>query len=79
MITVTTNGLTNLVFEQGPPTIVINLTGSEEVPPIQTEATGVAEITPGVSSIAYSMIATNIVGVTQQVIYILAQKGKTDL
>ena len=29
MITVTTNGLTNLVFEQGPPTIVINLTGNE--------------------------------------------------
>jgi hypothetical protein len=29
MITVTTNGLTNLVFAQGPPTIVINLTGSE--------------------------------------------------
>ena len=57
MITVTTNGLTNLVFEQGPPTIVINLTGNEEVPPIQTEATGVAEITPGVDSIAYSMNA----------------------
>ena len=35
MITVTTNGLTNLVFAQGPPTIVINLTGSEEVPPVQ--------------------------------------------
>ena len=29
MITVTTNGLTNLVFAQGPLTIVINLTGSE--------------------------------------------------
>jgi hypothetical protein len=37
MITVTRNGLTNLVFAQGPPTIVINLTSSEEVPPVQTE------------------------------------------
>jgi hypothetical protein len=26
-----------LVFAQGPPTIVINLTSSEEVPPVQTE------------------------------------------
>jgi len=64
MITVTTNGLTNLVLAQGPPTIVINLTGSEEVPPVQTEATGVAEITQGVDSIAYSINATNIEGVT---------------
>ena len=62
MITVTTNGLTNLVFEQGPP-------------PIQTEATGVAEITPGVDSIAYSMIATNIVGVTAGHIH-LGAKGE---
>ena len=75
MITVTTNGLTNLVFEQGPPTIVINLTGSEEVPPIRTEATGVAEITPGVDSIAYSIIATNIVGVTAGHIH-LGAKGE---
>lgn len=37
------NGLTSLVFAQGPPTITIYLTGSKEVPPVQTEATGVAE------------------------------------
>jgi hypothetical protein len=65
MITVTTNGLTSLVFAQGPPTIVINLTGSEEVPPVQTEATGVAEFIPlGMDSIAYSVNATNIEGAT---------------
>lgn len=28
------NGLTSLAFAQGPPTITINLTGSEEVPPV---------------------------------------------
>ena len=38
MITATTSGLTELVFAQGPSKIVINLTGSEEVPPVQTEA-----------------------------------------
>ena len=75
MITVTTNGLTNLVFAQGPPTIVINLTGSEQVPPVQTEITGVAEITPGVDSIAYSMNATNIEGVTAGHIH-LGAKGE---
>jgi hypothetical protein len=59
------NGLTSLVFAQGPPTITINLTGSEEVPPVQTEATGVAEFIPvGMDSIAYSVNATNIEGVT---------------
>jgi hypothetical protein len=42
----------------------MNLSGSEEVPPVQTEATGVAEITPRVDSIAYSINATNIEGVT---------------
>jgi hypothetical protein len=55
------NGLTSLVFAQGPPTITINLTGSEEVPPVQTEATGVAEFIPvGMDSIVYSVNATNI-------------------
>jgi len=42
----------------------MNLSGSEEVPPIQTEATGVAEFTPGEDSVAYSINATNIEGVT---------------
>jgi hypothetical protein len=63
--TTTTYGLTNLVLAQGVPTFVIDLSGSEEVPPVQTDATGVAEITPmGADSIAYSVNATNIEAVT---------------
>ena len=53
-----------LAFAQQPLEFVINLNGTEEVPPVQTEATGVAEITPGLDSIAYSINATNIEGVT---------------
>lgn len=64
-ITTTTYGLANLVLAQGAPTFVIDLSGNEEVPPVQTDATGVAEITPlGADSIAYSVNATNIEGVT---------------
>lgn len=44
MITAATYGLIELVFAQAVPKFVINLTGSEEVPPVQTEATGVIEI-----------------------------------
>ena len=70
------NGLTSLAFAQEPPTITINLTGSEEVPPVQTEATGVAEIIPlGMDSIAYSVNATNIEGVTAGHIH-LGAKGE---
>ncbi len=76
MITVTTNGLTSLVFAQGPPIITINLTGSEEVPPVQTEATGVAEFVPlGMDSISYSVNATNIEGATAGHIH-LGAKGE---
>jgi hypothetical protein len=53
----------------------MNLSGSEEVPPVQTEATGVAEITPRVDSIAYSINATNIEGVTASHIH-LGAKGE---
>ena len=70
------NGLTSLVFAQGPPTITINLTGSEEVPPVQTEATGVAEFIPvGMDSIVYSVNATNIQGATAGHIH-LGAKGE---
>jgi hypothetical protein len=70
------NSLTSLIFAQGPPTITINLTGSEEVPPVQTEATGVAEIIPlGMDSIAYSVNATNIEGATAGHIH-LGAKGE---
>ncbi|HYZ59959.1 MAG TPA: CHRD domain-containing protein [Nitrososphaeraceae archaeon] len=58
-------GLANLVLAQGAPTITYGLSGSEAVPPVQTDATGVIEITPmGADSIAYSVNATNIEGVT---------------
>jgi hypothetical protein len=58
-------GLANLVFAQGAPTFPYDLSGSKEVPPVQTDATGVIEITPmGADSIAYSVNATNIEGVT---------------
>jgi hypothetical protein len=61
VFTLSPNGLSSSVFAQGPPTITVNLTGSEEVPPVQTEATGVAEFIPmGMDSIAYSVNATNI-------------------
>jgi CHRD domain len=57
--------LTNLASTQGPPTIKVNLTGSEEVPPVQTGAAGVAEfIVGGTDSIGYSVKATNIEGAT---------------
>jgi hypothetical protein len=86
MITITTNGLISLVFAQGSPTITIkltgitlNLTGSEEVPPVQTNATGMAElfssIPLGMASIAYSMNATNIEGATAGHIH-LGAKGE---
>jgi hypothetical protein len=56
---------TNPVFAQGEIKIVINLTGDEEVPPVQTEAKGIAEISPsGADSIGYAVNATNIEGVT---------------
>jgi hypothetical protein len=69
MIVSTTHSLLNPALAQGPPNIVINLTGNEEVPPVQTEATGVAEFIPlGEDSpdepIAYTVNATNIEGVT---------------
>jgi CHRD domain len=55
---------TNLVFAQEPEKITLNLTGSEEVPPVETEATGVVEFGLDLESIPYSINATNIEGVT---------------
>jgi hypothetical protein len=70
-----TEGLTKSGFAQQPLKFVMNLSGSEEVPPVQTEATGVAEITPGVDSISYNINATNIEGVTAGHIH-LGAKGE---
>jgi hypothetical protein len=64
VVAISITGSPNSVFAQQPPKIVMNLSGSEEVPPVQTEATGVAEFTPGEDSVAYSINATNIQDVT---------------
>ena len=66
-ITVAAYGLIDSVFAQGPPKFTINLTGGEEVPPVQTNATGTAEISAfdiSSDSISYGINATNIPGVT---------------
>jgi hypothetical protein len=55
---------------------VINLTGDEEVPPVQTDATGVIEIiSMGANSIAYSVNATNIEDATAGHVH-LGKEGK---
>ena len=67
MITAAMLGLTDLAFAQGGAKFGFNLTGSEEVPPVQTNATGMAEIsayTVAGDSITYSVNAMNIQGVT---------------
>jgi CHRD domain len=63
VIIAATHGLTNMVFAQGAAKFGFNLTGSEEVPPVQTSATGLAEISPYTiagDSITYTVNATNI-------------------
>jgi hypothetical protein len=75
MTTASTYGLTELVFAQAAPKFVINLTGSEEVPPVQTEATGVIEISLTPNSVGYSINATNLAGVTAGHVH-LGKKGE---
>jgi hypothetical protein len=63
MITAVTYDLTDLVFAQGQTKFEFNLTGSEEVPPVQTNATGTAEIsayTVAGDTITYRVNAMNI-------------------
>jgi CHRD domain/Endosomal/lysosomal potassium channel TMEM175 len=67
VITVASLEHADLVLAQGPAKFGFNLTGSEEVPPVQTNATGMADIsayTIASDSITYSVNATNIKGVT---------------
>jgi hypothetical protein len=65
---------TSLVSAQGPPTIPVSLTGKEEVPPVQSEATGIAEFKQiGMDYRAYSVKATNIQGVTAGHIHLGAE------
>jgi hypothetical protein len=75
VVVATTAVSTNSVYAQEPQKIVVNLSGSEEVPPVQTEATGVAEFIPGEDSVAYSVNATNIQGVTAGHIH-LGKRGE---
>jgi hypothetical protein len=74
--TLSSYGLTSVVFAQGPPTIPVSLKGSEEVPPVQSEAISVAEFTQtGMEYRAYSVNATNIQGATAGHIH-LGAKGE---
>jgi hypothetical protein len=76
VLTLSSYGLTSLASAQGPPTIPMDLKGSEEVPPVQTEAIGVAEFTQtGMEYRAYSVNATNIQGATAGHIH-LGAKGE---
>ncbi|MGC1135366.1 MAG: CHRD domain-containing protein [Nitrososphaeraceae archaeon] len=66
-ITAATHDLTGLAFAQGGAKFGFNLTGSEEVPPVETDATGMADIsayTIASDSITYNVNATNIEDVT---------------
>jgi hypothetical protein len=66
-ITIATNGLSDLVFAQGESKFMINLTGSEEVPPVQTSTTGTAEISAfdiASDSISYAINAPDIKNAT---------------
>ena len=75
-LTLSSYGLTSLVSAQEPMTVTLNLTGGEEVPPVQTEATGVAEfIVGGTDSIPYTINATNIEGATAGHVH-LGAKGE---
>ena len=44
-----------MAFAQGNPSFIINLNGTQEVPPVQTEATGLVEVTPGLEKAATSV------------------------
>jgi hypothetical protein len=66
-ITAATHGMTDFAFAQGPAKFGFNLTGSEEVPPVQTNVTGMADIsayTIATDSITYNVNAPNIKDVT---------------
>ena len=56
-----------MIFAQGEPKFMINLTGSEEVPPVSTNATGAAEISTfdiASKSVSYTINVPNILWAT---------------
>jgi hypothetical protein len=65
-ITITITSLANSVFAQGgEQKFMAKLSGQDEVPPTDSQATGMAEFTlMGTDSVMYSVNATNIQGVT---------------
>jgi hypothetical protein len=74
-LTLSSFGLTSLVSAQGPPTIPVSLSGKEEVPPVQTEATGIVELKQvGTEYRAYDVKATNIRGATAGHIHLGAKE-----
>jgi hypothetical protein len=76
VLTLSSYVLTSSVSAQGPPTIPVSLTGKEEVPPVETMATGVAEFKQvGTEYRAYSVKATNIQGATAGHVH-LGAKGE---
>jgi hypothetical protein len=71
---VTTNSI-SLAFAQGQK-FMAKLSGQDEVPPTDSQATGMAEFTPmGTDSVMYSVNASNIQGVTAGLIH-LGKQGE---
>jgi hypothetical protein len=69
---VTTNSI-SLAFAQGQK-FMAKLSGQDEVPPTDSQATGMAEFTPmGTDSVMYSVNASNIQGVTAGHIHLSKQ------
>ena len=66
LATITITSLANSVFAQGgEQKFMAKLSGQDEVPPTDSQATGMAEFTlMGTDSVMYSVNATNIQGVT---------------
>jgi hypothetical protein len=59
--------LTDSASAQELPKFIIKLTGNQEVPPVQTNAVGVAEISAfsvAMDSVSYNINVANITGVT---------------
>jgi hypothetical protein len=66
-VVIGTTSLANSTFAQGggEQKFMAKLSGQDEVPPTNSQATGMAEFTPmGTDSVMYSVNATNIEGVT---------------
>src|ERR687892_1383658 len=59
-----TIGLPNLVFAQGEQKFAATLSAQEEVPPTNSQATGMAEFTVMGDNVQYSVNASNIQSVT---------------